>query len=150
MPESNNTLYRLDRRALLQNAAAGVTLSGIVTSPAASRYTGPRGDEFAAVKGQKLALAEEITSLSPSINERARVQDTLDTMETQIENGNVDVSTAIDAVERMKMGENVTESTIAALGPGVTQSPENSSSLVGAPSDSPAASGGFDIAGTTV
>ena len=150
MPESNNTLYRLDRRALLQNAAAGVTLSGIVTSPAASRYTGPRGDEFAAVKGQKLALAEEITSLSPSINERARVQDTLDTMETQIDNGNVDVSTAIDAVERMKMGENVTESTIAALGPGVTQSPENSSSLVGAPSDSPAASGGFDIAGTTV
>jgi hypothetical protein len=71
-------------------------------------------------------------------------------MESQIRNGNVDVSTAIDTIERMKMGENVTESTIAALGPGVAQSPENSSSLVGAPSDSPAASGGFDIAGTTV
>ncbi len=150
MSESNDTLYRLDRRALLRNAAAGVTLSGVATSPAASRYTGPRGDEFASVKGQKLALAGEITSLSPSINERARVQNTLDTMETQIENGNVDVSTAIDAIERMKMGENVTESTIAALGPGVAQSPENSSSLVGAPSDSPAANGGFDIAGTTV
>ena len=59
---------------------------------------------FAAVKGRKLALAEEITSLLPSINERARVQDTPDTMETQIENGNVDVSTVISAVERMEMG----------------------------------------------
>ena len=56
------------------------------------------------MRGRKLALAEEITSLSPSINERARVQDTLDTMETQIKNGNVDVSTVISAVERMEMG----------------------------------------------
>ena len=102
------------------------------------------------MKGQKLALAEEITSLSLSIDERTHVQSTLNTMEAQIENGNDDVSTAIDTVERTRMGENLTGSTIAALGPGVAQSPENSSSLVGAPSDSPATSGGFDIAGMTV
>jgi hypothetical protein len=129
---------------------AGVATSGVAASSAVAKYTGPGGEEFAAVKGQKFALAEEISTLSPSIDERARVQDTLDTMETQIESGNVDASTAIDAVERMKMGENVTESAIAALGPSVAQSPEDFSSLVGAPSDSPAADGGFDIAGTTI
>ena len=70
MSEGNDTLYQLDRRALLQNAAAGVAFFGVAASPAASRCIGPRGDEFTAVKGQKLALAEEITSLSPSISVR--------------------------------------------------------------------------------
>ena len=72
MSEGNDTPYQLDRRALLQNAAAGVAFSGVAASPAVSRYTGPRGDEFAAMKAQRLALAEEVTSLSPSINKCAR------------------------------------------------------------------------------
>lgn len=130
-----------------------MTLPSVLASPAAADIApdpGDGGDEFDTVASEAVSLAIEITELSPSIDQTTRISDTLSTLETQIENGNVDQSTGIDAVERMKLGQNITESAVAALGPSVTLSPENPDTLVGAPGESPAADGGFDIAGTTV
>lgn len=103
-----------------------------------------------AVTDQKLALADEITAISPTINERDRVEPTLESIGQLVENGDVTEAAAVDAVERMKLGENVTEASLAALGPTVAQTPEQPGSLVGVPAGQPAADPEFDVAGDTV
>lgn len=114
------------------------------------RDRGDGGGEFDEVAGEALSLAIQVTGISPSIDQTARINDTLNTLEAQIKNGNVDKSTAIKAVERIKLGQDITESSLAGLGPSVVPSPENPETFIGAPAGSPAADGGFNIAGTTV
>ena len=83
---------------------------------------------------KKLALSDEVTRLSASINERQRVEPTLASIEQRARDGVVAPTTARDAINRMRLAEDVTEKAFAGFGPRVATSPEEN--LVGEPADS--------------
>lgn len=98
----------------------------------------------------KLELAGQIDDISQSIVEQPMVEMTLDDLANGIERGDVEVSRAISAVQRMILGEDLTELSLAGLNPVAVSSPEDSDSRVGEPSSSPAAKDSFNIAGALV
>lgn len=97
-------------------------------------------DELETVMEEKMALAQSIDGISQNIEETARVEATLDDLQDGVDAGDFDVEEAIEAIERMKLGENVTESTLAALGP-TKLGTQNPNTLVGSPIDD------YDVAG---
>lgn len=88
------------------------------------------GDELGTLVDEKLALADSITKISPSIDERARVEDPLAALEDAVEAGNLSEATASEAVERMIAGEQCTDALLTGI--------------------SPDAEGGYDTAGRIV
>jgi len=114
------------------------------------------GDVLANIRSQKLSVADEITRLATSIDERSRVDPTLNSLQQRVSNGSLDEGTARQAIERMIYAENLTEVALAGLGPGVATSPPSSSGVTapefraGVPSERPGALEEFDIAGDFV
>lgn len=108
------------------------------------------GPGFEESRSEKLALAESVTDISASIDEQSRAIKTLNALSAAIDDDSVDVSTAVEVVERLKLGENVSESTLSVLGPDKLGSPEDVDTLVGAPSGAPAADGSFNLAGRSI
>ncbi len=108
------------------------------------------GNEFDRVKREKLALAGRLTAMSPTIDEAGRVEASLSAMEALVDDDELEADRAVEAVERMKLGENVTEALLAGIGPSVAAPPEGADTLIGAPAGSPPANPAIDIAGRTV
>ncbi|MGM0389035.1 MAG: vWA domain-containing protein [Natrinema limicola] len=121
---------------------------GEVRVPEDAGPTVPR--EFEQVRDAKIEMSGQISSVSKSIDEQPRIESILDDLERGIENGDVDADEAISAVERMILGEDLTELSLGALSPGAVSTGEDQTSLVGEPADSPAADESFDIAGALV
>ncbi|MFB6176626.1 MAG: hypothetical protein ABEI99_05700, partial [Halobaculum sp.] len=106
---------------------------------------GETASGFAEAKQDKLALASQVTELAQSFDDRAQVEPTLNALEDAVENGSVAESAAVDAVDRLKFGENVTEYALAGAGPKVPDpSGEDGDTRVGI--GGPA----YNIAGNTV
>lgn len=105
---------------------------------------------FESTRSEKLELAESVTNMATSINERDRAESTLEELSEAIDDGSVDASTAVEAAERLKLGENVSESTLSVLGPRTLDSPEDPNTFVGAPADAPAADSSFNLAGRSI
>lgn len=94
--------------------------------------TGPApGGDFAAVKDQKLALADRIDATALTIQERNRVEPALDGLGAAIDDGQVPEADAVEATERLKLAENVTETALVMTGPPNTRTPEDPDTLVG-------------------
>lgn len=74
-------------------------------------------EEFQNLRDRKLQLAGSIDTIGQNIRETPRVESTLEDLASRIEAGDLSDDEAVDAVERMIMGENVTEAAIAGLGP---------------------------------
>ncbi|WP_168191188.1 LamG domain-containing protein [Haloprofundus sp. MHR1] len=110
--------------------------------------TNPRS--FQEVADQKRRLAAQVSTVSPSIDERSRVGETLSGIEQSLEDELIDEALATDIVERHKAGENVTENLLGIISPQTLDSPQNPDNLIGAPTDSPAADGRYDVAGRSV
>lgn len=112
--------------------------SGRVTIPEDAGDGDGDGDAsaFAEVREEKLALADQVDSLARDFDERPQVVSTLDALETSVDDGSLDEGTAVEAVERMKLGENVTEDLLADFGP-ETLGSEDPDTLVGNASDEP-------------
>lgn len=91
-------------------------------------------NSFEVVRDEKLALASQVDSLARDFDERPQVVASLDALETGIYSGNLKEETAVEAVERLKLGENVTEELLADFGP-ETLGTEDPDSLVGNSSD---------------
>jgi hypothetical protein len=102
--------------------------------------------EFKEVKEEKLALAEQITDISQTINETDRVKETLGALENRIQRGELDPNLAVEAVERMKHGENLSEFLIAGFSPVSISANEHPGSLVGIQSQYD----DYDVAGNLV
>jgi hypothetical protein len=66
---------------------------------------------------EKVALAESIDGIAQNIQEKPRVEATLDSLTDEVDAGNLPEAEAEDAVKRMLLGENVTEATLTAIGP---------------------------------
>jgi hypothetical protein len=116
-----------------------------------SSDTGP-GPELIGISNEKLTLAEEITNLAESIDEVPRVESTLTQLQNRVASGEIGGGDAFRAVERMKLAENVTEFTLAGLGPNEARvmseiPPESRDSLVGVPMGSPVAEADVSLAG---
>lgn len=122
--------------------------TGSVSVPEDAGPTVP--PRFTELQSAKLELAGHIDEISQSLSEKSFVQETLNDLESRIKNGEVEAEQAISAVERMLMGENLTELSLGGLAPVSVSSPESSPSRVGEPSGSPAADGGADITGALV
>jgi hypothetical protein len=74
--------------------------------------------EFEQVRQEKLNLAGRIETASEGrLSEVPRVTSTLDRLEAEVAAGNVDSDRAVEAVERMKLGERLTEDVLAVSGP---------------------------------
>lgn len=65
----------------------------------------------------KLTLAESIDGIAENITEKPRVEATLDDLTGRVEDGSLSESRAEDAVKRMLLGENVSETALAAVSP---------------------------------
>lgn len=94
------------------------------------------------VADEKLALAGSIDGIAQNIEEVPRVEATIDDLQSAVDAGDVDVEEAIEAVERMKLGENVTETVLAGMGP-TKLGAQQPDTLVGSPIDD------HDVAGET-
>lgn len=92
----------------------------------------PDQREFDIRRDEKYELAGQIDNLARDINERPQVANTLNGLEKSLESGDISENKAIEAIERMKLGENVTEELLADFGP-ETLSTEDSKTLVGNP-----------------
>lgn len=82
-----------------------------------TRDSGGGRNRFDTLAERKLGLADRIDAISSNIDERPRVEASLDDLGSRLEDGDLDSSTAVEAVERMILGENVTEGALAAVGP---------------------------------
>lgn len=122
--------------------------TGTVSVPEDAGPTVPA--RFTELKSAKLDLAGHIDNISQTLTEKPIVEETLHDLETKITNGEVDSERAVSAVERMILGEDLTELSLAGLSPVTVSSPEESPSRVGEPSRSLATDGSADIAGTLV
>lgn len=93
----------------------------------------PEGfDELA---DQKLQLAQRVTDASLTIDDVAIVQGALDTLDGNLSAGAVSEENALEAVRRMKLAENVSETALVTPGPVDVITPENPRTLVGADRD---------------
>ncbi len=89
-------------------------------------------DELGALVDEKLALAQRVTNASLSVDDVSIAGDALETLTNNISSGAVSEGTAKEAVRRLKLGENVTETGLVAPNPTDVISPENPRTLVGA------------------
>lgn len=122
--------------------------SGTVTVPEDAGGSVPA--RFRNLKSAKLDLAAHIDDVSQTLSEEPLVRETLDDLESRLESGEVSPEQAISAVERMLLGEDVTELSLAGLAPVSVSSPGDSTTRIGEPAGSPGADGSFDVAGALV
>jgi hypothetical protein len=87
---------------------------------------------YDAVKQEKLKLAGRITDVS-HVDEKARVESALEALGDRIDSGDMDEATAVEAVERMKLCEDVTEAAVTGWGLSKRVTPEDGDTLVGEP-----------------
>lgn len=87
--------------------------------------------EFESAREEKEALADRIDDAAVELEEQPRVTDTLDGLASGLEAGAFSQDAAVEAVERMKFAENVSEETLVALGPPETTGGEDSDTFVG-------------------
>lgn len=139
-----------DWQLLSGNASSPDRITLNMSEPLTIHTGAPLIESFNEVKTEKLELANQITGLSPTINERKRVESTLSELEEQFKADQVDIEVAIEAVERMKLGENVTEALLAGLTSETLSAPENDTTLIGAPEDSPATDESINVSGGTI
>lgn len=122
--------------------------SGTVTVPEdAAPAIPPR---FRELKSAKLDLAAHLDTTSQSLSEEPLVRETLDDLENRLGNGEVAPEQAISAVERMLLGEDLTELSLSGLAPVSVSSPADSRTNIGEPVGSPGADDSYDIAGSLV
>lgn len=107
-------------------------------------------DRFEELRAGKLEMASHIADISQDIDEVSRVESTLDDLADELQAGTVEVEAANSTVERMIMGRDITELSLAGLGPVSVSSPEDPISRVGEPSDSLATDDSFTIVGKAV
>jgi hypothetical protein len=93
-----------------------------------------------------MAMARQVDSVSSTLYQTTRVQSTLDSLTTDVENGVVRENVATEAVRRIKLAQNVTETTVVGAGPAGAISPENPGTLVGLENGT----GSYDIAGRAI
>lgn len=107
------------------------------------------GTELSDLVDEKLALAESIDEVSQNISEKPQVEATLDSLTTRVDEGSLSEDRATEAVERMLLGENVTEAAITAIGPAADDGdydPGDHDRAV----DTPDGTGAFDTAKVAV
>jgi hypothetical protein len=85
--------------------------------------TGP-GPIFFRLKEEKLALATRIETISRgSIQEKKQVQTVIGNLETAVTDGTISSRKARNSIQRLKLGEQVTERTIVGAGPATGSGP---------------------------
>lgn len=132
------------------NANGGSAGATYIFETSKESLTPPKVEEFDKLRKEKLTLASYITENSSSINEHQRVEDTLLSLAEKIEADEVDPETAIEAVERMMLAEDLGEVSIAGLGPKETPIPEDLATLIGEDENSVGADPRVDILGNVV
>jgi len=124
-------------------------LENLITSGFNTGGSGPDYTRLNNAIDEKQALANSIDRLANTIPESTRVNEALDGLKSDVVNGNLSQSKAVEAIERMKLAEDLGETALAELGPKVANSPENSNTLVGEPAGSLAADQDVDVLGKT-
>lgn len=90
---------------------------------------------FNAVKGEKLTLAARIDNVAETFEETPAVESALDYLTKLVNDGTISQDRGIEAVERLKLTEDVAETALVTAGPADTVTPEDGSTLVGSPND---------------
>lgn len=88
------------------------------------------GGRFETVRNAKLDVASRIDTVSATISEQGRVEATLTDLKQDLDDGALDPSVAVEAVERMKAGERVTETFLAGVGPQDTSEFDTAGNIV--------------------
>lgn len=109
----------------------------------------PTGPTFEGVREEKLALTAEIDRLGATLNEEARVRPTLNGLEQAVDNGSLGEDSAIEAVERMLLVEDLAELSLAGLSAREATVADDAESLVGEPTDSVGVDPSMNVLGTT-
>lgn len=81
---------------------------------------------------EKLTLAERVTDASLGVNDVKIAKDALDTLTGNYSSGAISESTAKEAIRRLKLAENVSETALVAPGPTDVITPEVDRTFVGA------------------
>lgn len=110
---------------------------------------GESGPSVDVVSQQKLALAEQVTGLAQSIDDKAIASTALSNISADVGSGALSEADAVKVIERLKLGENVTETALAGLGPQSISAPEDPKTLIGAPSGTPVTRSEVSIAKQT-
>ena len=82
------------------------------------------------VASEKISIAEQITTVSPTIEEVDRVTTSVDTLRTRVNAGKVDAAVATEAIDRMILGENVSAYFIESAGPHATDTHDTAGKIV--------------------
>jgi outer membrane protein assembly factor BamB len=90
---------------------------------------------FDVVKGEKLTLAGRIDGVAETFDETPAVKNALKHLTDLVDNGTISQDRAIEAVERLKLTEDVAETALVTAGPADTVTPEDGATLVGSPND---------------
>ncbi|MFB6102972.1 MAG: PQQ-binding-like beta-propeller repeat protein [Haloplanus sp.] len=91
---------------------------------------------FDVVKGEKLTLAGRIDEIAETFVETPAVEDALANLTGLVDEGAISQERAIEAVERLKLTEDVSETALVTAGPAGTITPEDGATLVGSPTES--------------
>lgn len=122
----------IDSWQLLGGTASNPTRQELDLSKSLTISVGTRSSpSLAAVSEEKLALAQRVSSASLSVDDIRIARDALETLQANTSAGEISEETAIVAVQRLKLGENVSETALVAPGPTDVINPENGQTLVG-------------------
>lgn len=67
------------------------------------------GEEFTRARNEKLGLAAQIDSVSTGLTDQQKAKKALETLESTAKEQNIPEERAVEAIERMKIGESLTE-----------------------------------------